>query len=139
MTMPFLPLLILAAAQPATAQGCLDLKDGETEITLSGRLEARIFAGPPYYEDIRRGDARERAYILTLDRSICIDDGGEFADPRQRFDRVHLYTGTDAIRPRLRAGLGRRVRVRGSGFAAQTGHHRAPLVVDVSEIRVEGR
>lgn len=137
--MSFLPLLLLAAVQPLTAQGCLDLRGGESEVELAGRLEERFFAGPPNYEDVRRGDAREGAYILTLDRPICIDDGGDFADPRERFDRVHLYTSTDAVRPRLHRGLGRRVQVRGSGFAAQTGHHRAPLVVDVSEIRVEGR
>jgi hypothetical protein len=137
--MPLLSFLLVAAAQQLTAQGCLDISGAESEVVLAGRLEDRFYAGPPNYEDWRRGDAREGALILTLDRAICIDDGGDFADPAERFDRVHLYTSTDANWPRLRAGIGRRVRVRGSGFGAHTGHHRAPLVVDVSEIRVEGR
>jgi hypothetical protein len=137
--MPLLLFLILAAAQPLTAQGCLDISGEETKIALTGRLEERFYPGPPNYEDWRRGDAREGALILTLDRAICIDDGGNLADPADRFDRVHLYTSTDANWPGLRAGIGRRVHVRGSGFGAHTGHHRAPLVVDVSEIRVEGR
>jgi hypothetical protein len=134
-----LSLLLIAAAPPPAARGCLDISGEETEIALEGRLEELLYAGPPNYEDWRRGDAREGALILMLDRPICIDDGGDFADPAERFDRVHLYTGTDANWPRLRAGLGRRVHVRGSGFGAHTGHHRAPLVVDVREIRVEGR
>jgi hypothetical protein len=134
-----LPLLILAAAQPLTARGCIDIAGEEGGVVLEGRLEKHVYPGPPNYADVRRGDSPEDAYILVLDRSICIEDGGDFADPAERFVRVHLYTTTDANWRRLRDGVGRRVHVEGSGFAAQTGHHRAPLVVDVNEIRVEGR
>jgi uncharacterized protein DUF4431 len=134
-----LPLLLLAAAKPLTVRGCIDIAGEEGGLMLEGQLEAHVYPGPPDYQDVRRGDSREDAYILVLDRSICIEDDDDLADPSVRFDRVHLYTTTDANWPRLRDGVGRRVHVRGTGFAAQTGHDRAPLVVDVNEIRVEGR
>jgi hypothetical protein len=135
--MLLLPLIaLLAAAGPA----CLQLPQaGDGMVTLEGRLSRQVFPGPPNYEDVRRGDRPEPGYILTLPAPICIDDGGEFADPGLRFDRVHLYTGNDALWPRLRAGVGHRVRVRGHGFPAETGHHHAPLVVDVRAISIEGR
>jgi uncharacterized protein DUF4431 len=117
---------------------CLQV-GGDATLTLEGRLSRHIFPGPPNYEDVRRGDEPETTYILTLPAPICIDDGGESADPDRRFDRVHLYTVNEAVWPRLRAGVGQQVRVQGRGFAEQTGHHHAPLVVDVSTIRIEGR
>jgi Domain of unknown function (DUF4431) len=129
-------LLALVAAGPA----CIAIPPaGDAAVTLEGRLGRHVFPGPPNYEDVRSGDRPEPTYILTLAAPVCVDDGGEFADPGVRFDRVQLYTGTDALWPRLRAGIGRRVRIQGQGFAAQTGHHHAPLVVDVAAIRIEGR
>jgi hypothetical protein len=136
MLLPPLVALLLATAGPA----CLLLPQaGDRTLMLEGRLSRHVFPGPPNYEDVRRGDRPEPGYILTLPAPICIDDGGEFADPGLRFDRVHLYTGNDALWPRLRAGVGHRVRVQGHGFPAETGHHRAPLVVDVGVISIEGR
>jgi hypothetical protein len=130
--------LLLAAA---TAQSCLALpgEAGEAAVTLEGRLSVHAFPGPPDYEDLGHGDRPERTYILTLARPLCLDDRGNFVAPNQRFSRVHLYAGGDALRSRLRAALGHRVRVRGTGFAAHTGHHHAPLVVRLRELRIMGR
>lgn len=132
-------VLASAVAQPTPARDCLDVRDRDADISLEGRLDQHVYPGPPNYASVRRRDRAESAYILTLERPICIDDGGDFADPGERFSRVHLYTSIDANWRRLRAGIGRRVRVQGSGFAAHTAHHREPLVVDVRAIRIEGR
>jgi len=120
---------LLAAAAPASA--CLDVRSGNAPVALEGRLERATFS----MRDISGGPP-EREYILILARPICIDDGGEFADPHQRFNQVQLFTSTDRLWPGLRAGVGHRIRIRGSGFAAQTAHHHAPLVVDVSAVAV---
>ena len=119
--------VLLAAAAPAPA--CLDVRSGNAPIALEGRLERATFS----MRDISGGPS-EREYILILAWPICIDDGGEFADPHQRFSQVQLFTSNDRLRPGLRAGVGHRIRIRGSGFAAQTAHHHAPLVVDVSAV-----
>ena len=118
---------LLTAATPASA--CLDVRSGDAPVTLEGRLEQATFS----MRDIGNGRP-EREYILILARPICIDDGGDFADPRRRFNQVQLFASNDRVWPGLRAGLGHRIRIRGSGFAAQTAHHHAPLVVDVSAV-----
>lgn len=120
----------LAVAAPA-APACLDVHSGNAPVSLEGRLDRRTFVTP----DVGSGQP-ERIYVLILDRTICIDDGGEFADPHRRFREVQLYAGRDVLWPRLRAGIHHRVRITGSGFAAQTAHHYEPLVVDVSSVRV---
>ena len=133
-------LFLLAAAQPAysPAPDCIDIRGGR-EVVLAGRLTLRAFPGPPNYKSVRRGDAAEHAYILELARDICVDDGGEFTDPVERFHHVQLYSMRRPVRARLSAGRGHRVRVRGEGFGAHTAHHHASLVVDVHAVRIEGR
>lgn len=124
-------MVLLAALLAAAAPACLDVRSGNAAVTLEGRLERATFTTP----DVGSGQP-ERVYVLILDRAICIDDGGEFADPNQRFREVQLYTSRASLWPRLRAGVRHRVRISGSGFAAQTAHHHEPLVVDVSSIQI---
>jgi hypothetical protein len=135
--MVLLAAFLALAAPAAAAQACLDVRGGQDRpVTLTGRLERHVYPGPPNYESIRRGDRAEPAYILVLDRPICIDDGGEFGNPRGPFGRVHLYTSQDPLWPRLRAAIGHRILVSGRGFAAHTGHHREPLVVDIATFQI---
>jgi hypothetical protein len=127
-------MLVLAALLAAAAPGCLDVRSGNAPLTLDGRLERATFT----MRDI--GDGRpERAYILILAHPICIDDGGEFADPHQRFSQVQLYTSKERLWPGLRGAVGRRIHISGSGFAAQIAHHHAPLVVEVSAVSLMRR
>ena len=138
--MPILLALTFAAALGTpSAPGCIDGRSGRAPVSFEGRLERRIFAGPPNYDSIRRGDRPEPAYILTLDRRICIDDGGQFAELNNRFNTIQLFSGNRRLNARLRAGVGHRVRITGDGFAAQTGHHHASLVVDLRSLAVVRR
>jgi hypothetical protein len=125
--------LIALTAPAATHEACLDISDGrERSVILTGRLERHVYPGLPNYESIQRGDEPETAYILVLDRAICTRDAGE------RFNRVHLFTSQDRLLPPLRAAVGHRIRVRGTGFASFTMHNRAPLVVNVRSINSLG-
>lgn len=138
--MPILLALTFAAALGTpSAPGCIDGRSGNAPVSFEGRLERRIFAGPPNYDSIRRGDRPEPAYILTLDRRICIDDGGQFADLNNRFNQIQLFSGNGRLTARLRAGVGHRVRITSDGFAANTGHHHASLVVDIRTLAVVRR
>lgn len=126
---------ILLAASPAIAQqptACLAVDGGPN--VLEGRLTRRTFAGPPNYEDVRRGDTPERTFILVLPSAICIDDGQHLADPHVLFRDVQVYANDAATRRRLSAAVGRRLRVSGEPFAAHTGHHHAPLVMEVRRL-----
>ena len=136
-------LLALPQAAPAqlagrrTADGCVSVADPRARVSVSGRLTLRRFAGPPNYESVAAGDAEERTFIVELPRAACLDDGGSFADPAQRFTAVQVSATRAALMAALRSAVGRQVRVSGQGFAAQTGHHHAPLVVLADRVTVD--
>jgi len=121
----------LFAAQSASA-ACYDVSKGQPS-ELSGHLSHRIFAGPPNFEDVQKGDTPEPGYVLKLDEPICIT-GDEFADPQHTFDEVQLVPEetmekemarlrdtdvfVDVINP----------------MPAQTGHHHRPLLTWVKAV-----
>ena len=120
------------AATPAGTAECLDLLK-DSRVTVSGRLTTQLFAGPPNFESIAQGDAEERAFILELPSRLCANDG-DFIEPTESFDRVHLNGAEAAISAVLNSVVGRNVTVRGEAFGSHTGHHHAPLVMLVEEV-----
>jgi len=135
--MPMLVLVALLAAAPAAPSGpCLPITEAQDgPVTLSGQLERHVYPGPPNYESIRRGDRAETAYILVLDRPVCLRE--ETAIPaRAPIRRAHLRPFRDTLWPRLDAAVGHRIRVSGRGAGASIAHDRAPLVVDVASLRI---
>jgi hypothetical protein len=126
---------------PEANAACIDLKQAN-KLSFEGMLTYRIFAGPPNYEDVRKGDAPEPTYILTLTEPICAS-GDEFVDPNDKFDQVQIFPGSSdkaaahALSRDLRRLVGKRVVVEGaSPFGAHTGHHHAPLVLPITRISV---
>lgn len=132
-------LVFLAAllALPAAAGAqCHDISRSEPAV-LSGVLSHRIFAGPPGYEDVQKGDTPEPGYVLKLPASICLTGDAEFTDPSHLFDEVQLVprAGTEKS---MQALDGRAVTVRISDhIPAHTGHHHRPLVAWVDEITAD--
>ena len=130
-------LLLLLAPGGAAAQiegrptpgGCISVAGVHARVAASGRPKLRSFPGPPNYESVAGGDSEERVFILELPGPVCIDDGGDFADPSERFRTVHVAGDDEQARAALRGAIGRRVTVSGDGFASFTGHHHAPLVI----------
>lgn len=122
-------LLLSSAAADAA---CFDVSKGEPS-SLSGHLTHRIFAGPPNFEDVQKGDSPEPGYVLKLDEAICLT-GDEFADPSIMFDEVQLVPGetNDRELSRLR-DTDVYVDVV-NPMPAMTGHHHRPLLVWVKSI-----
>jgi hypothetical protein len=134
-----LGLSIWAAAVSANA-ACIDLKQ-TSSLSFEGALSYRIFAGPPNYDDVRKGDTPEPAYILTLDAPICAT-GDEFVDPGKPIDKIQVYPADSEVIGRvlsldLRRFVGKRVVVEGnSAFGAHTGHHHAPLMLPITKVTI---
>jgi hypothetical protein len=114
-----LPIL-LAGCAPASTSACLDVAAPHAKVSLEGRLTLA---------DVTDPYGTERVFILTLAEPICIDDGGEFADPSEQFREAHISSNDAVLLQALRTSVGRNVGVSGEGFAAHTRHHRAPLVI----------
>lgn len=118
---------------PAKAAACYNLAHGEPK-ELTGELEYFIFAGPPNFEDVQKGDTPEPNFVLHLARPICIS-GDEFADPHNQFRDVQIVE-TKATMGQLRRLLHQTVTVRlADQMAAETGHHHKPLVAWVTAVR----
>jgi len=138
---PVLSLIGLALGLASAAHAaCLDLKQTNV-LSLEGTLNYRIFAGPPNYEDVRKGDTPEPTYILTLAEPMCAS-GDEFLDPRDKFSQVQIFPESSdkaatALSRDLRRWIGKRVVVEGtSPFGAHTGHHHAPLMLPITRISI---
>lgn len=131
-------LLFTLLLMPLSAGAeCFDVSKSQPS-ELSGVLSVRIFAGPPGYEDVSKGDAPETGYVLKLPAPICLTGDDDFADPSTRFDEVHLVA-RDSTATAMEALDGKAVHVRLSDqMPAHTGHHRRPLVAWVDEISASG-
>lgn len=131
-----LPLAVLMTFPAAANAACIDVA-GAKRLSFTGTLEHKIFPGPPNYESVAAGDQPEPTYLLKLTKPICITDGGEFADPAKRFDTIHVFTDKKALLQQLTSAIGKSLTVTGPGFAAHTGHHHAPLVLQADKLSRE--
>lgn len=127
-------LIALSFATRAAGAGCLQF--WPVEVQLSGLLDARVYAGPPNYESIADGDRAERAFILVLADSICVDPDPESEvniEPQREIREVHMrWSNGD-----LGALVGKDVLVRGRLSTTTIGHDRTPVVMDVTEVQVD--
>jgi hypothetical protein len=90
--------------------------------------------GPPNFKSIRHGDEDRLTFILVLPHSACIDDGGDFVDPKERFTTVQVWTLDTSVHRKLRKFVGKAVMVTGEGYAANNGLHFAPLVLEAKSV-----
>ena len=81
----FPALLLLTTG--AFADTCVDTQ--HNSLAFEGTLTYHIFAGPPNYEDVRKGDSPEPAYILKLDAPVCAA-GDEDISALGMFDKIQL-------------------------------------------------
>ncbi|MGA3302138.1 MAG: hypothetical protein ABSC72_02495 [Methylovirgula sp.] len=145
-------LLIFLVPIPVSMNGvaradspcAIDVGKPET-LKLSGMLSHKIFPGPPNYENTRKGDRPEPAYILTLDKPVCASGISVGKDKplvsTEPFSTIHLlFDGNKDIARELKRLVGKRVTVQGeNGDEAFTGHHHAPFIMDVKAIWAEGK
>jgi hypothetical protein len=128
-----LAVFAFAVLTPAAEAACIDLSTAQ-RLAFTGGLRFAFFPGPPGFTDISKGDAAEPAYILVLAKPICLTGDPDHADPRKPVVTVHLLP-EDSTEAAMRALVGSQVNVSLSEpMAAQTGHHRAPLVGSVDAI-----
>lgn len=110
-------------------QGCLSY-DPAT-VTLRGRLSRKIFAGPPNYESVKKGDAPETYWILHLTRPICVS--GE--EPEKNVSDIQLFLSEEQY-AQHKDLLGKRVVVNGKLWHASTGHHHTSVLLNVAGIKI---
>ena len=118
----------------ATTAGCIAVSKTRSTVTAEGRLTLRHMPGPPNFESIRHGDEGRLTLILVLPKSACIDDGGDFADPKERFSTVHVWSLDATVHRKLKESVGKIVTITGEGYASNNALHYAPLVLEAKKV-----
>jgi uncharacterized protein DUF4431 len=110
------------------------------KVTLTGRLVYRTFYGPPNYGENPKTDSRETQPILILDSMVdVIASASDPTDEAERLvKRITLVIHDFKANP-VRPLLGKRVRVEGTLFHANTGHHHTKVLLEVSSLRAAKR
>jgi len=127
-------LLLLGLSISANAQKCLEYG---ASASLTGTLRSQVFAGPPNYESIKRGDRKETAILLLLVVPPCITSTDrEAVDvPEIHVRKMQLIVTKDAHWKTIRRLIGKRATVTGTLIHAHTGHHRTKVLIDTADIR----
>jgi hypothetical protein len=124
---------------PSSAHGTgpVCLRYEPDTVAIAGILTRKTFPGRPSYESVKEGDEPETGFYLEVPIPVCTiaspdsasDNNGSLHDIRL----VQLVLDSAGY-ARLKPRLGRQVTLRGTLFAAFTGHHHAPML-----LRVVGR
>jgi Domain of unknown function (DUF4431) len=127
-------LFLVGSCSSASGQKCLEY--GPT-FSLTGTLRSKVFAGPPNYESIKRGDRKETAIILTLVPRTCTtgNDPNSVDVSETDIREMQLVVTKHADWKINRRQMGKRVIATGTLFHAITGHHRTKVLIEVTGIR----
>lgn len=113
---------------------CQSARTGE-EVVLSGFVARKLYPGPPLYES---GSKMETVKVLRLKMPICALPDLPLSQKTTHFEQVQLSFSTinQSVLNRMRVGSC--LSVKGFLFAAESGHHHTPLVLDVTEASNSG-
>jgi hypothetical protein len=130
--------LLVAGVSSASGQNCFEYGPS---VSLTGTVSSRVFAGPPNYESIKRGDRKETATILTLAAATCTTTT---TTPANTFDvaetnvkEVQLVITNPSHWKALKRLRGKPVVVTGAVFHTHTGHHRTKILIAVTGISLK--
>jgi hypothetical protein len=125
--------LVVPAGVASAISPCLRYEPDTVAVT--GTLARKTFPGRPNYESVAAGDEPETGFYLELAAPICT-----VASPDSSADNNGALQGVRLVQlvldsagyARLRPSVGRSITLRGTLFAALTGHHHAPLLLRVT-------
>lgn len=123
-----------AAKYSKPSKPCLQYEPKVVE--LKGILQEVVFPGPPNYESVETGDTPEHSLILQLKDPICVqgDPSSDMNSETVR-DIKQVQVALVTYKKSVQKMIGKNITVRGTLFAAHTGHHRTPVLIDAKDIK----
>ncbi len=130
-----LGLALVASLRPTNrVPSCFSY--GPDTVRVTGTLARQMFYGAPGFGEDPKRDEKEIGLYLHLAMPACTVAGRD--DEAKRNVRLVQLVLDSAGYARLRSFIGKHVTLRGTLFAAITGHHHAPILLDVAKpVRVE--
>lgn len=125
------------AVPPSDAGGCLQY--GSDAVVLRGVVERAESPGPPNYESVAKGDAKETYWVLRVDAPFCVEpsyglSGNVAEEGHARVRRIQLVFSDGDEYAKYRSLVGRQVQATGELFGALTGHHHTDVLLTVKEL-----
>ena len=122
-------------AQPHKTSTCLFYESAS--VNLTGTLIRSTFPGPPNYESIQNGDAKETYWLLKLAAPVCVDEDKSQPNldpPQKNVQVIQLVFPDPKIYQKDKTLVGRKITASGTLFGAISGHHHTPVLLTVSDI-----
>jgi hypothetical protein len=126
--------LMSVAAPARSAPDCFRFEPAVA--TISGPLVRHTFAGPPNYEDVKKGDRPETGWYVRLAEPICfVGTPGDAVNGEDvaGVDLVQLVLTHDEYKTHGRL-VGQNVKATGTFFHWHTGHHHTPVLLTVTRL-----
>ena len=137
-TLPLLFAVVLALAMSSQTRPRECLRYGPDTARITGVLTRHTFYGAPGFGEDPKQDQKETGFYLDLPTPICMVRGRDDPDDAKAAVRRVQLVLDSAGYAKLRPHLGRRIALRGTAFGAITGHHHAPVLLEVLKpVRVE--
>jgi hypothetical protein len=104
----------------------------------SGTLETQIYPGPPGYENIKKGDAKEEGLYIRLDNPIMIhfrDWEKKHAPATKSISLMQITTVFDTARFYKVAAMKNKphIAIKGTVFASYNAHHHTDFLIDAEK------
>jgi|ERR1017187_4182775 hypothetical protein len=102
---------------------------------LSGTLKEDEFYGAPGFGATPDKDEKEKQFILYLDKPINVKpakDNDEALETKTKVDKITLII--DKKTSKFKHDIGKKIKVKGKLFPAETGHHHTPVLMGDAEI-----
>jgi Domain of unknown function (DUF4431) len=130
-----LALLTNAISSQAVEQRCVEYEP--SVVKLEGRIERRVFPGPPNYMSIEKGDQQDVQWVFHLSKPTCVNGkrGSDFnSESEADVSELRLVISNGGDWKRYAPLLGREVLATGTLSHAHTAHHRTAVLLTVRRI-----
>jgi uncharacterized protein DUF4431 len=126
-------------AQTPARRPCLSYEPAV--VRLNGTLVRKTFAGPPNYENIRRGDRPETYWLLSLSQPVCVneDDSDRALSPAHEDIRTVQLVLTEVAYKKYKNLIGKQVVATGTLFGGITGHHHTDVLSKITSLATAGK
>jgi hypothetical protein len=117
----------MASAQPPA---CLSYEP--QQVSIEGRLDLRLFPGPPHFKSIDGGDFPDPVWMLTPKSAVCLDaiPGDDWSVAQPRIESIQIQPRV-AMSPDMN---GRTMHVDGTLYRPRSGHPRTAIVLRATSI-----
>jgi hypothetical protein len=104
---------------------------------ITGTVTTEIYFGPPGFGEHPKTDSKEEVYILTIEKPITViskeTDENATNITKENVSRIQLIMPDNIDASGYK---NKTVRLTGTFFGAQTGHHHTDVLMDVQKVEV---